>query len=350
MTYFNSLGMTETELLELCAQCNTGPAPWRYWTAEVYSLGKHIRKYAYFPAFMTLPIYTDHGAGFLGRLPDGTEASNFEPPYSHELESGAPVQFYHSPLAVEKWRKVSSTPCYVLYSPFVFYRRKHRIEKLLTARGTLAFPAHSTPSIDDVSNIDEYALQLKALPDPFQPVSVCLHMHDINKGQHRVFMRHGIPVFTAGNTSDQRFAARFYALLRDFRYATSNMIGSQTYYAVEMGLPFFLYGTPQDFVNRSDANQPLGKYDPYEQFSGYRQMYDLFDGLRTEITAEQKQIVMRDLGLLSGVSRLRMAYILYKAYLSRGLFFSDGWWLLKSALRRPKAAMKQILVRFLFRK
>lgn len=342
--------MTEAELVDLCTRCDPGSAPWKYWTAELYSFGRHIRKYAYFPAFFTLPIYTDHGAGFLGRLPDGTEKSNFDPPYGHELKSGAPVQFYHSPVSVEKWRKVSSIPCYVLYSPFVFYRRKHGIEKSPTAKGTLAFPAHSTPSIDDVSNIDEYARQLKALPAPFQPVSVCMHMHDINKGQHRVFMRHGIPVFTAGNTSDQRFAARFYALLRDFRYATSNMIGSYTYYAVEMGIPFSLFGEPQKFTNRSDENQPLGHYDPYEEFSGFRQIHDLFLRLHTEISAEQKQIVMRDLGLLSGVSRLRMAYILYKAYLSGCFVFSDVWWLLKSALRRSKAALRQILVQFVPRK
>jgi hypothetical protein len=343
MTYSNSLGMTEAELLDLCGQCKTGPAPWKYWTAEIYSLGKHIRKYAYFPAFMTLPIYTDHGAGFLGRLPDDTEESNFDPPYSHELKSGAPVQFYHSPVSVEKWRKVSSIPCYVLYSPFVFYRRKHRIEKSPTARGTLAFPAHSTPSIDDVSNIDEYAQQLKALPAPFQPVSVCMHMHDINKGQHRVFMRHGIPVYTAGNVSDIRFAERFYRLMRQFNYTTSNLVGSYTYYSVEMALPFSLYGSPQKFVNKADPNVTIGIYDPKKEYSGFRRVSELFSGLHTQITTEQKRFCESDLGLNLGISRIKMAKILYHAYWQQGTFSEDMLNLVLWVIRRIKSNLKTVL-------
>ena len=199
---------------ELVEFCNSKPKtifrffPKPFWTAELYSFGHHIREYGFYPAILPLCIYTDHGVGCRDK------------PAKHELESGAPCQLYHSPKSVVAWKKVSTKPCYVLFSPFVFYRRKKGIEKAEGASGTIAFPAHSTPSIDDVSDLETYIRQILALPEAFQPVSVCLHTHDINKGRHELFLKHNIPVYTPGNLEDSRFAERFYNILRNFSYAT----------------------------------------------------------------------------------------------------------------------------------
>lgn len=299
--------MQEDELLRLCQDCQDRTAgfhiiPSPYWTAEIYSFGKYIREYGYFPSFLPLCIYTAHGAG------------SFDYPFKHELESNAPCQFYQSPKTVHEWKKHSSKPCYVLYSPFVFYRKKNKIQKSSTARGTIAFPAHTTTVIDDVSDVELYIQQLQALPQEFQPVSVCLHMHDINKGRHKVFLKHDMPVYTAGNSLDYRFAERFYDILRRFSFSTSNIIGSYTYYSVEMGIPFSIYGNKQVFINKGDSNVVLGEYDPYKEFHSYRTMYDLFLGLHTEITQEQRDIVETDLGLRDGISRAKMSYVLYTSF------------------------------------
>lgn len=270
-----------------------------YWTAETYSFGKHIREYGFYPSFLPLCVYTDHGAGTIDK------------PFKHELESDAPCQLYHSPDSVREWAKFSAKPCHVLYSPFVFYRKNRHIEQVPSAKGTIAFPAHSTPSIDDVSDIEIYIKQLLTLPEQFQPVSVCLHMHDINKGRHKVFEKHGIPVHTAGNAEDDRFAERFYDIIKNFRYATSNMVGSYLYYCVEMGMPFSIYGEKQQFINREDTNIVSGEYDPYKLFESCRVAHDLFSGLYTDITEEQKKFVETHLGLYDGVGRIKMAIILY---------------------------------------
>jgi hypothetical protein len=90
-------------------------------------------------------------------------------------------------------------------------------------KGTICFAAHSTPGIDDTSDIELYARQLLALPDKFQPVTVCLHMHDINKGQYKIFQNAGLPVVTAGNTSDHKFIERFLNILKEYSYSTSNI-------------------------------------------------------------------------------------------------------------------------------
>lgn len=293
--------MEEKELLSLCQ--NRAPvqriALSQFWTAEIYSFGKYIREYGFFPSSWPLCIYTDHGVG------------RREYPFEHELKSGAPCQFYHSPKSVEVWKKYSTKPCHVLYSPFAFYRRKNKIEKASNASGTIAFPAHTTQAIDDVSDIEIYIDQLLALPEEFQPVSVCLHMHDINKGRHKIFLKHKVPVYTAGESLDDRFVERFYSILKNFAYATSNLVGSYLYYSVEMGIPFSIYGNKQVFINKGDPNVTIGEYDPYKEYRYYRQVYDMFYGLHTEITEKQRELVETDLGLRDGVSRLKMARILY---------------------------------------
>ena len=308
---FRVTGMSESELLGLCDSRHAIPysGARSYWTAEIYGFGRHIREYGYFPSFFPLRIFTDHGVGGADR------------PLKFELESGAPVQFYHSPRLVDEWRKLSRIPCYVLYSPFVFYRRRNGIYQRADARGTLFYVAHTTADIDDESDIELLIGQIQALPSDFQPVSVSLHMHDINKGLHRIFQKYRIPVHTAGNSNDHRFAARFYDILRNFKYSASNLPMSCLFYSVEMGIPHSLIGNKPAYNNKGNVNITSGRqFDPLKEWQSLQAIYDLFCGMNTEITQTQREFVERELGLNEGVSRLRMCFILYNALLSMVLF------------------------------
>lgn len=324
-------GMNEEELLELCGteKLKNGIAKWKYWTAEVYSFGKYMRKYAYYPTFLPLYCYTDHGAGCY-----------FDEVAKHELESDAPIQFYNSPISTELFKKVSNKPCYTMLSPFVICRRWNKIEQCQNAKGTLAFPAHSTPEIDDFSDIELYIQQLKDMPEEFQPISVCLHMHDINKGQHKIFLKNDIPVYTAGNAFDQRFAERFYDILKNFKYTTSNMIGSYAYYSVEMGIPFSIYGDKPVLINKADPNLEKGEYK-FQENPGYQTLYTLFEGLNKEISLEQKEYVEKHLGLHDGLSRIEMAKILYTAYFKRGNIIKDLLFDINSCRKYLKLKIKE---------
>jgi hypothetical protein len=299
----------ETECLQklelLCKQYNRSfslISRISYWTAEVYSFGKHLRKYGFYPKWLPLCVYTDHAPGAYGE------------PFEHELESTAPAQLYHSPYRVEKWRSVSEKPCYCYYSPFVYFRKTNHINKSDDASGTIAFPSHGTVTLEDTSNIQDYINHLKGLPDQFQPVGVCLHMNEILKGSHIEYIEAGFDVFTAGHNFDDSFAERFYSIIKKFRYATSNIVGSYAYYCVEMEIPFFLSGEPPKYVNKGDHNIPLGNYDPYKEYELYRKAYDLFSGVTTSISIEQKNFVTTSLGLHSGISRLQMAKVLYSSF------------------------------------
>lgn len=307
-------GMTEDELLELCSEKNSRNyfrgAP--FWTAEAYGFGKYIREYARYPKFLPLAIYTDHGPQ---RIP--------EKPYEHELQSGAPVMFYHSPESVKIWRKFSQKPCYTLFSPFVFYRRKNNITQDGDAKGTVVFVNHATADIEDKMDMRKYINGLKNLSEKFQPISVCLHCQDVQLGRHKIFMDNDIPVYTAGNDFEH-FTERFYGILKKFAYASSNQVGSSLLYAVEMGVPFFIFGDRSDNTNFGDKNIPLGKYDIYEAINYYKDVDAKFRGLDCGITEEKKKLVEYDLGIYDGLSRGKMALVLYWA-LARWVF-SAGFW------------------------
>lgn len=297
-------GMSESEIKKLCnSRSFKGFKAPPFWTAEIYGLGYIIREYGYYPKFLPLCINTDHGPATL------------DYPIKLELDSYAPCQFYHSHYLVKKWKKLSKKACYVLYSPFVFFRKKNNIVALPNAKGTIAFPAHTTRTVEDKSDVEVYIKQLLDLPKEFQPVSVCLYYDDIKKGKHKIFQKYKIPIYTAGFYFDQRFTERFYNILKNFKYATSNVLGSYLYYAVEMGIPFSIYGNREEIVNAGDPNLPPGKYELYQSSTRNQKILTLFKGLNTRVSAQQRSIIEEHLGLYDGVGRKEMSIILYTSFL-----------------------------------
>jgi hypothetical protein len=321
-----TLGLTEDEILRRCSSesliCAPKPRYWtRYWTAEIYSFGKYLREYGYYPEWLPLYVSTDHGPRVIDEL------------LKIELDCDAPVQFYHSPRLVESWKKISTKPCYTMFSPFVFYRRTRKITQNIDAKGTLAYPAHTTPNIDDEANYEIYIEQLMSLPKEFHPIAVQLHYHDIRKERHKLFLKYKIPVYTAGHNADYRFAERFYEILRQFKYTTSNMVTSSLFYSVEMGIPHSIYGIEPAYNNKSDIDFEKGKINLFK-YSNYRKIYDLFKGIHYEINDDQKKIVEQELGINDGIGRLQMSFILYQS-------------LLKIFLRKVRSKLKNINLRML---
>lgn len=272
-----------------------------YWTASIYGFGKWIRRYGFYPPILPLCIYTDHGPGDTGLSP-----------HKHELDSSAPAQFYHSCAAVRRWKKVSNKPCYPLLSPFVYARRSLGIEKSKHTEGTIFFVAHSTPSIDENKPIQAYHEELTKLPATYKPITICLHIHDVRKGLDGVYRDLGYEVVCAGDSLDERFTERFYNILQNYKYALSNLFGSYGFYAIEMGIPFGLYGTGPDYFNKKDPNVEAGSYSSYERTAYYKKIQDLFGQLPSNhISTEQREFVNYHLGLESGIGRLAMMKVLY---------------------------------------
>lgn len=324
MVDFNDYqGYSEEQLFALASEKlefrKEGSARWIYWVAEYYSFGKHIRNYAFYPSFLPLYCFTDHGAGV---------CYDYIIPF--ELENDAPIQFYSSPVSIEMFKNVTSKPCYPYMNPMVWYRRNNNITQSPHARGTLAFPVHEAANVENKTNWKEYALTLKALPEEMQPVCVSIFYSDIQKGLHHVFLEHGIPVYTAGNAADQRFAERFYEMIRHFKYSTAHLMTSGAYYCVEMGIPFSLYGTPPVLVMNGESH--LSKGVIAFNSKNYANFVDLFQGIHTSISVEQKQYVESSVGIYNHLTRYEMAKLLYVAYLKHGNFFEDFKFFCKTVL------------------
>lgn len=273
-----------------------------YWTAGAYGFKRWISRYGYYPSFLPLCIYTDHGPG-------DSDLS----PAKHELESDAPVQFYHCPAGVTKWKKQSKKECHVLFSPFVFARTQIGLS-VDERSGSVYFATHGTEATQDLNPIDLYLKELASVPDRYKPIKICLHINEMRLGYDESYIKYGYEVVTAGDPLDQGFTERFYRILSTTKYAFSPMFGSYALYAVEMGVPFGLYGTNPEYFNKSDPNIEYGHYTSYLRSTYYQQAMALFSGLSGErVTPEQLAFARYYLGVADGVNRPKMAWILYKA-------------------------------------
>ena len=208
------------------------------WSSQVYGIGKWLKRYAGFPDDLPLCAETDHGPG------------NATIPHKTYLETRAPAMLYHNAEAAKAFRLFSRKPCEVMGSPFAYFRWMNGLGIRPDAAGTVALPSHSTHHVQVRLDWRRYCRELRRIPERFRPVKVCLYWKDILDGLHKVFQEEGFEVITAGHIYDEGFVERFYGLLAGHRYATSTDLCTAGIYAVEMGLPFFLWGEQEhDFFN-----------------------------------------------------------------------------------------------------
>lgn len=190
------------------------------------------------------------------------------------------------------------------------------------AQGTLFFFPHSndttTPRFAD---LDEYMNSIKSLPESYHPIVVCIMYSDVEKNLHKELRRYGLPLVTAGTMVSQKFVDRFYSLLQSFKYATSPNIGSHTFYSLEAGVPFFLFGPHPEYHIKStdsiraavpDGKQNLADYGDNDDLNDYLAMKRLLSSPTDEVTAEQYALAEKYLGMDSTVSRAKACYILWR--------------------------------------
>lgn len=298
--------MTENELIDICSSDSIvrPVAPIVYWTSELYGFGKYIRKYGRYPRWLPLAVYSDHSGPSLT-----------DDPYKHELENDAPSFLTHSAKKCEKIRKATGKNAQVMLSPAVFCRLELGISKNTEGKGSIAFPVHSLPSQTEEFDQKKYIQQLRELPEEFQPVTVCLHMHDINKGRHVSYLDAGLEVICAGHPSDDRFVERLYGYLQKTKYTTSNDVGTIAFFSIEMGIPFFVYGAEQVSINVSDENLKAGAVDDaYKVFPLYRFMREKLQYDSTTppmIDKEVAAVVNEALGKGQHITRAGMSILLW---------------------------------------
>lgn len=224
-----------------------------YLDTESYGSNLIIKEYCNFPKYLPLPCHMEHG---WTALPQALVTD-----LSIAKEKG--LMLVYSKRREKAWKKASKIPVIISGPPFVLYRKKHAIKKDANAKGTIVFPSHSTLFIESQFDIDGYCQELKKLPKEFHPITICLLYPDIKKGRDKVYVKNGFNVVSAGKKvrGSIDFVKNFYNILSKFKYATSNEIGTYTFYSTELGLPFFLTGEEPLIVNTgNDPNiSPSGK-------------------------------------------------------------------------------------------
>jgi hypothetical protein len=295
-------GFSDLELEMLCADKSEkfGLAPRLFWTTEIYGFGRCYRDWLNWPNCLPIPVYGDHGVSI--RIP-------LQP---HERDNKARFHFVWNKIRAENNCNIPGRTVLRIPHPYILYRRKHKIERCPESRGTLVFFAHTIDGIEiDGYQYDKYFDRLRDLPEQYKPLVICLHMHDIRKGYHRKIRKYGFPIVSAGFAMSPFFVDRFYDLITRFQYATSNSGGSELFYCVELGIPYFLYGDKPTYVNKSHNQLPLGVMTPMDFLSAEieKEKKKLFSVFPPHINEAQLLFVRNMLGLDVSVDAKRIRSI-----------------------------------------
>lgn len=234
-----------------------------------------------------------------------------------DLERDVDLMFFWSKRLKEDWDKKSSIRSEVITAPFVIYRRENNIVQSPEAKGTIAYPAHSTHKIKLEYDLDEYCEVLRSLPEEFQPVTISLHHSDIEEyGMDKEYEKRGFKTVCASfGQGNKQFYEAFYDILKNYKYATSNEPGSHLFYAVEAGIPFFITGKPAHFNNEKgeDKNCEAKNNISVVDYKYGKLAYELFSsGERGVITKEQKEFVESELGVNDGLKKAELKEVLMK--------------------------------------
>ena len=259
---------------------------------SIYGFYAIIRNYASCPSTLPLKCRYEHG------WYPSPKADPFD------LQTNEPLMLVWSRRRLQVWNEESSIPAVIVGAPFIHYRKKMQIEKDIAANGTVAFPAHSTSEIDAVFDIDGYCEQLKSLPIEFHPITICLHQHDLERKRDVIYRKYGFDIVTAGPmwVPGFEFVDKFYEILRSHKYATSNQVGSYSFYAVEMSIPFFIFG--EEAILKNNGYKFMPSKFRFEDHPMGALATAMFPGPTQVISEEQKNFVEEELGVhdcLSGV-------------------------------------------------
>ncbi|MGH1335766.1 MAG: hypothetical protein ACRBFS_06525 [Aureispira sp.] len=245
--------------------------------------------------------------------------------------------------------KPITKPMHIIGSIFPRYRRSQNIVQRPDAKGSLIFISHSTPVTKLNSNWKKLIEEYRQLPEQYHPLTFSIYYRDYLLGAHETFIEEGFDVVTAGHISDPRFVDNLYDTMSQFRYVAGNDIGSNLYYAVEMGIPFFLHGEEGKYeVTNYDASLKKSNKEVFKQ-SDYGRLEQIFRLFRptaevleagVEITPEQREFVLKMTGYHVALSDEEVKAIIQH---TKWGFYAKEW--LLSPLKFPLKLYRQLKVR-----
>lgn len=298
-------------------------------TNDFYGQASVIKRFAGIDEQRSLPVVLEHGINLDDQM------------WDHDRDAEMPMI-----LSPTKWRasvhhKLSGKPAApigfgYLYAMKLVERQLNEqkgqpgIQDLAAGSGqnrsgTLAFPCHSTQTIRAQFSHTEMAERLHSLPSEFHPISVCIFWKDFLHGDYLPYQAKGIDVVSAGHMFDRDFLLRFYDLCRNFRFATSNEIGSHLFMSAASGCNFFYLDSP-----------PVSWEIPDEELQNCAQQNEMFKSNKQK----SQQLFARPLGKTNEFQRefvdhfigtdfvrtkRKLNQILSRAYRMQRRYESNGW-------------------------
>jgi len=278
----------------------------QYGELRNYGMNYIIKERARFPKYLPLPCYYDHGWSALAEAVD------------EDLINDKPFAMVWNKRMAKSWKQQSDQPVYIMGSPFVHYKNSHHLKKKKNAKGTVAYPVHSTFCLKGQFDVDKYCQDLKKLPKEFHPITICLFWLDYTDPSADIYKKYGFKVVTAGYklSNSLSFVKNFYDILSSHQYATSNEVGTHAFYAFDFGTPFFLTGDPPVIYN-----DPANKYDTLKEYTFIKEMpfgkitRKMFaTGPVKKISVKQRQFVVDELGIKDCISSKEMNKLFWHYY------------------------------------
>ena len=180
-----------------------------------------------------------------------------------------------------------------------------------------------------------------------KPVVVCIYWKDYLLGHHLEYINRGIKVVTAGHIYDPLFLLRLHDICRNFKYSTSNDIGTHLCASVYSGCNFF-YTDVSNIYFDNPKQLPMAHSSIYRDIKN--KSIQLFNKPIDHISISQKSFIDEYIGTKYFQSRKELKRLIIYAefcdkFLSR---FSSRYGLLDrlpTYFQRQSETMKTKMAR-----
>lgn len=184
------------------------------------------------------------------------EYAGFDPDYKLKMLIPHGIVFSDKVSLYERYAKVTSVFNYSAHrqkpykentlkkiipgnSPFLYVSDMLKTESEKMRSGTLFFLSHSTHHSITTPDFSSTIHNLKRLHEKYFPLTICIYWKDYQLGYHLPFVKEGFKVVSAGHIYDPNFLFRLFHLCSQYKYSSSNSIGSNLFYSIAAGCSFF---------------------------------------------------------------------------------------------------------------
>ena len=273
-------------------------------SASYYGIGKILKQYSNFPAFLPLPVNVQHGyvGGWVHR---------------HDARRDAPENWFWDEYTRKSHEKsFAGIKGRTVGAPFLYLLRNINYSSLQLEekRGTIVFPAHSSALVKVSADFKAFAEQLERLPDEFHPITVCAYHIDLDRGIYQPFIDKGFKLVTNGSSLyEKAFQDNFINNSKDKKFAISNNICTALLFSNALGLHSYLLGPGIRLDSKDPHFQGVDQRDNAKKYRIEIAEYFTFPHADYEA---QKKMVLKLLGQDHMLSSQEMNKLLWNHALS----------------------------------